>query len=220
MIFLNRIEAGDLLAEKLLKYKSEEPVILALPRGGVPVAAKVAQALDVPLEVLVVRKIGAPFNVELAVGAICEASEPTFSERLMSRAGLSLRDLVSTVQSEEKEIQRQIHVFREGHQLPTLTGRTVIIVDDGLATGATVLAAVKYLKRKRAQRIVVATPVASASSARCLRGRVHELIALEEREDLRAVGNWYEDFSAVSDQEVIFLLQSRREELKAVKRTP
>lgn len=207
MIFSNRQHAGQLLGEKLLEYKSLSPVILALPRGGVPVAAEIATILNVPIEVLIIRKIGHPFQSELAVGAICEDEYPIWSEQILSRAGLEPDDLNNTLKKEKNKIRQQIETFREGRRLPSLTKKIVIIVDDGLATGATMLAAVKYLKKKGVAKIIVAVPVGAGSSARQLRNKVDELIILEEREDLRSVGEWYGDFSQVSDQEVVELLK-------------
>lgn len=209
MIFTNRQQAGRLLGEKLIGYKNLSPIILALPRGGVPVAAEIAAALKAPLEVLVVRKIGHPFQRELAVGAICEDEDPIWSEKILSRVGLEPDDMGATVKSEENKIKKQIESFREGRKLPSMTQKMAIIVDDGLATGSTVTAAIKYLKKKGAAKIIVAVPIAAASSAKQLRGKVDALVILEEPEDLVSVGQWYQDFSQVSDEEVISLLKAK-----------
>lgn len=207
MIFLNRQQAGRLLGERLLAYKNLRPMILALPRGGVPVAAEIAATLGAPLEVLIVRKIGHPLQQELAVGAICEEEDPIWNERILSRSGFEPDDLGSTIKAEINKIRQQTEAFREGRKLPSIKKNVVIVVDDGLATGATALAAVKYLKQKGALKIIVAIPVAATNSARQLRTKIDELVILEECEDLSSVGQWYEDFSQVTDEEVVTLLK-------------
>lgn len=210
MILKNRKHAGELLAAKLLKYKDKKPFILALPRGGVPVAAEIAKQLRAPLDVLIVRKIGAPFNAELAVGAICENDEPIFNALTLSQSGVGPDDIADTIKSEKKEVERQIKLFRNGNKIGDLSKNMVIIVDDGLATGATVKAAIKYLNKKGVEQIVVAVPVAPSSTVWAIRSKVEELATLVELEDLYSVGQWYKDFSQVEDDEVISLLQQNR----------
>ncbi|MFZ3230206.1 MAG: erythromycin esterase family protein [Pseudobdellovibrio sp.] len=218
MIFSNRHSAGQLLAEKLQEYKELKPIILALPRGGVPVAAEIADQLDASLEVLIVRKIGPPFQAELGVGAICEDEEPIWNMRTLSRVGLEPDDLSGTVQAEKGKIRKQIISFREGRNFPSIEGRNVIVVDDGLATGVTALAAIKYLKSKGVAKLIVAVPVAATISAQQIREKGCDLVALEERIDLTSVGQWYEDFTQVTDEEVISLLKKtqKKEILKKV----
>lgn len=206
----DRKQAGLSLAKALQPYKNENPVILALPRGGVPVAAEIATELGAPLDVLLVRKIGAPFNREFALGAICEDSAPVFSHRLLMQLELEPEDLGMTIEAEKKEISRQRAIYRQGRALPGLNQRTVILVDDGLATGATVLAAIEYLKSLKVKKMVIAVPVAAADSAQALRPKVHELVTLEEHENFRSVRQWYQHFDQVSDEEVLALLQSKR----------
>ena len=215
MYFQNRQHAGQLLANKLEHLRSEKPVILALPRGGVAVAVEVAKFLEAPLDVLIVRKIGSPFNSELAVGALCEGGEPLFNDYLLSQLGLNPDDLISTVKQEKIEIERQLQVFRNNGHLPSLAKRTVIIVDDGLATGATMLAAIQCLEKKGSKKIIVAVPIAASLMVQSLRKKVDEVVTVEERTDLWAVGRWYEDFSQASDEEVSDLLH----EVKQVKRS-
>ena len=210
MYFTDRQDAGRLLAEMLIGYRDLNPVVLALPRGGVPVAKEIASALKAPLDVLVVRKIGAPFQSELAVGAICEEDAPVWNQQILARTGLSPDDLNSIVEAEVRKVKAQIKSFRGGQKLPDLEKKTVIVVDDGLATGATINAAVKYLKKKNVAQIVVAVPVAAADSARSLRKYVHEVLALGEHENFASVGQWYRDFSQVSDEEVKEILQKHR----------
>lgn len=218
MIFHDRKHAGRLLAEKLGKYKEQNAIVLALPRGGVPVASEIAAMLKAPLEVLVVRKIGAPFQSELAVGAICEEDEPIWNGAILVRFGLEPDDLGRTVRVEREKIRNQIKLFRESRAFPSVAKKTVIIVDDGLATGATMSAAVRYLRKKAADRIVIAVPVAASTTASKLRSKVDEAVILEEREDLRSVGEWYEDFSQVTDNEVVSLLKNKSDKAKKVNR--
>ncbi len=207
--FEDRRQAGRRLAAQVIlsDKQKENSIILALPRGGAPVGFEISQALNIPLEVLIVRKIGHPLRSELAVGATCEDEEPIWSDQILSRTGLEPDDLIHNVKKEKNKIRQQTETFREGRRLPSLTEKVIIVADDGLATGATMLAAVKYLKKKGVAKIIVAVPVGAGSSARQLRAKIDELIILEEREDLVSVGQWYDDFSQVSDQEVVELLK-------------
>jgi putative phosphoribosyl transferase len=206
MKFEDRKHAGVFLAPKLFKYREDNPLVLALPRGGVPVAAEVADRLEVPWNVLIVRKIGAPFQPELAVGALCENEEPYLSESSLAYSGLNPKDLDRVIKVEREKIQAQIQRFRNGKPIENVKGRTIIVVDDGLATGATVHAAIKYLRKKGAGKVVVAVPVAAASSANQVRDEADEVVDIEEPEDLYAISPWYQDFSQVSDEEVLSLL--------------
>lgn len=210
MFFRDRSHAGQLLALNLLKYQTENPIILALPRGGVPVAAQIADSLGAPLEILAVRKVGAPFNPELALGAVCEDVSPVLSDAILAQIGMKAEELADIVTSEKKEIYHQIQKYRRGKDLMDLTERVVIVIDDGLATGATISAAIKYLKTKAVSKIIVAVPIAAASSAKRIRARVDEFFAVEEIEDLLSVSHWYENFDPVSDREIISLLRQNR----------
>jgi putative phosphoribosyl transferase len=207
MIFYDRRHAGKLLAQKLKKYQQEEPIILALPRGGVPVAFEVAKELDAPLDVLVVRKIGAPFQPELAVGAICEGEAPYWNTSILDQLGLRPDDLAETVSLENKKVKRQIKMFRHSQRLPSFARKTAIIVDDGLATGTTMEAAVQYLKKHAVGKVVIAIPIAAESSATQLRSEVDDLVAFQERDDLMSIGQWFQDFSQVKDEDVLELLR-------------
>lgn len=206
MIFLNREHAGKMLADKLTQFDMGASIVFALPRGGVPVAAEVATALHAPLHVLVTRKIGAPFHPELALGAICEDGDPIWNQSLLSQLRLRPSDLESIESRERKRIEEQIQKFRAGEKLPVHVS-SAILVDDGLATGATIRAAHRYLKARGIQKILVAVPIAAASSAEHLREQGVDVVAVEEREDLMAVGEWYADFTQVSDDEVLRLLK-------------
>lgn len=215
MTYLNRKHAGQLLAEKLLKYKNSNPQILALPRGGVPVASEIATALRAPMDVLIVRKIGAPYQPELAVGALCEDEAPIWNPSILSRMGLEPDDMHKIVKKESDKIKKQIQLFREGRELTAFEKKTVIVVDDGLATGSTMLAAVNYLKKKGVTEIIVAAPIAADTSCEKLRAEVAGVVVLDEREDLRSVGEWYIDFTQVSDEQVVALLEESRKLEKA-----
>lgn len=207
MIFRNRKHAGELLAQMLQKYKEKNAVVLALPRGGVPVAAEVAKYLEAPLDVLIVRKIGAPYQPELAVGAICEDGEPIWNDSTLYRLGLEPDDLGAIVGIEREKVKKQIQLFRQSKNLSSIALKTVIIIDDGLATGATMLAAIKYVKKISAVKVVVALPVAAKNSATKLRSKVSEVVIVNETQDLFSVGQWYEDFSQVTNAEVVSLLK-------------
>lgn len=206
MIFRDRKHAGQLLAQKLKSYKSTSTLVLALPRGGVPVAEEIANSLQAPLDVLIVRKIGAPYQPELAVGAICEDSEPFYNDSILFQLGLEPDDLGRIISAEREKIKKQTRLFRQSRALPSVVQKIVIVVDDGLATGATMAAAVKYLKKQGAMKVVIAVPVAATSSIKKFKGKVDDVVVYEEREDLMSVGQWYYNFSQVSDEEVTAIL--------------
>ncbi len=202
----NRVQAGKLLADKLLEYKDSDPLVLALPRGGVPVANEVALALDAELDIIAVRKIGASISPELAIGAICENDRPLFNDNIMKQLRLTPESARQTIRSERNKILNQIEKFRLNRKLPVVKDRMIILVDDGLATGATMRAAIRHLKRKKAKEILVAVPTAAKSTAEELRPQVSSLVALIEEERFSSVGEWYRDFSEVTDSEVVTLL--------------
>src|SRR5271169_1703473 len=170
MVFADRTHAGRELAAELLGLRHERPLVFGLPRGGIPVAAEVARGLDAPLEVLVVRKLGAPRNRELAVGAVAEGGTAIIDPGLAGRLGLSARALERILAREERELRRRVRRFRDDFAPAAVEGRTVLVVDDGLATGLSDLAAVRALRSRRAGRIVVASPVGSPQAVRMLRG--------------------------------------------------
>lgn len=207
MIFHNRKHAGELLAQKLQKFRRANTIVVALPRGGVPIAAEISRAINAPLDVLLVRKVGAPFQSELAAGAICEEEEPVWNAKVLFQLSLEPDDMKKTVNRERENIRRQAKLFRESKAFPSVSKKTVILVDDGLATGATMSAAVKFLRKKGAAKIVATIPIAAASSVEKMRTKVDEVVVLEERKDLVSVGQWYEDFSQVEDAEVVSLLK-------------
>ncbi|MGV4982841.1 phosphoribosyltransferase [Streptomyces sp. NRAIS4] len=213
MRFRDRVHAGRELAERL-RIRQEagaltHPVVLALPRGGVTVAREVARALEAPLDVLVARKIGAPFQEELGVGALAADDPPLFDERTLDQLGLSETALADTVERERAELHRREQLYRRGRPAPELRDRTVIVVDDGLATGATARAALRWLRRQSPERVVLAVPVASPQAADLLRGEADEVVCLHRPTVFLAVGEWYDDFDQVTDDEVLAVLHEQ-----------
>ncbi|MFA9446608.1 phosphoribosyltransferase [Egicoccus sp. AB-alg6-2] len=207
MQFRDRTDAGQHLAEALSSLGPRTPaVVLALPRGGVPVAAPVAAALGATLDVMVVRKLGAPSQPELAIGAIAEHGVRVLDPAMLERLRLD-DDAVATVEAaERRELQRRVHRYRGGRPLPDLTGRTVVVVDDGLATGATAVAACRAVRTRGPDRLVLAVPVGSAAGVEHLREEADDVVCPIVPHRFRAVGQWYADFAQTSDDEVLRLL--------------
>jgi predicted phosphoribosyltransferase len=205
--FCNRTEAGQFLAENLSSYANRDNVlVLALPRGGVPVATEVAKKLNAPLDVFVVRKLGLPGHPELAMGAIASGGVRVFNGEVVNALRIP-DEVIDAVSAEElAELQRREKVYRAGLPSLDVEGKTIIVVDDGIATGSTMLAAVSALRQLSAARIVVAAPVIAASSCREIQREADEVVAVMIPERFSAVGQWYEDFSQTSDEEVRELL--------------
>lgn len=207
MRFADRIDAGRALAARLGAFAGrEDVVVLGLPRGGVPVAAEVARELGAPLDVLLVRKLGVPSHPELAMGAIAEDGPPVVNDDVVEGYGLRADDLERVGARERQEIARQAALYRSGRQPVAVAGRIAIVVDDGLATGASMEAAVRALAGRQPARIVVGVPVAAVESVERLRGVAHEVVAAATPRPFHAVGAWYEDFAPTEDAEVIALL--------------
>jgi len=205
--FRNRSEAGRFLAEQLSEYADRTDVIvLALPKGGVPVAAEVAATLGAPLDVLVVRKIGVPWNPEFALGAIASGGMMVLDMHSLDALGLTRSDVEPVIQAERRELTRRESLYRSERPFPTLAGHVVILVDDGLATGATMQAAVAALRTKGPSLIVVAVPVASRAACETLDPMVDRVVCVATPEPFFGVGVWYEDFSQTTDEEVLSLL--------------
>jgi putative phosphoribosyl transferase len=204
----NRTLAGRSLAEKLIKYEYRDDVIvLALPRGGVPVAYEIATALHAPLDVLVVRKLGIPNHEEYAMGAIAQGGTRILNEDAISFYNLSSQAIQQVEDRELQELHRREKVYRGTRPWPILKGRCVILVDDGLATGATMRAAIKAVKQHEAGKIVMAVPVASAQALDELEDYVDEAVCLMVPEPFYSVGQWYMEFNQTSDSEVLQLLE-------------
>jgi putative phosphoribosyl transferase len=204
--FKDRPDAGRRLATLLEPFRPERPVVLGLPRGGVPVAAEVARALRAPLDVAVVRKIGAPQNREYAIGALAEGGVRELCEETVRAAGLSPCELDALIERAAGELDELVVRYRGRSGPAALTARTVIVVDDGLATGRSALAAVSSSRRRGAARVILAAPIASPEAAGLLAGVADAVVCVDVPVDLWAVGAWYEDFRAPSDEEVAVLL--------------
>ena len=210
--FRDRTEAGRLLAERLQSYAGrDDVVVLALPRGGVPVAYEVAKALGAPLGVFVVRKLGVPGHEELAMGAIASGGLIVLDDRLVKALGIDDALLERVIDAEARELQRREAAYGTDRNPPELAGKTVILVDDGLATGATMRAAALAVRRLDPARVVVAVPVAAEETCDQFRDVVDEIICELTPQPLHAVGLWYEDFSQTSDDEVRDLLHRAKE---------
>jgi predicted phosphoribosyltransferase len=213
--YRDRREAGRVLAELLEKYAGrDDVVVLALPRGGVPVAYEVARALGAPLDVFTVRKLGVPGNPELAMGAIASGGVVVLDQRLVQLLGIDRSQLQQTVAAEMRELERREAAYRGNRDPPDLTGKTVILVDDGLATGSTMRAAALAIRELNPARIVVAVPVAAEETCDAFRDVVDEIICGVTPKPFHAVGLWYDDFSQTSDDEVRDLLSERSEPRK------
>jgi putative phosphoribosyl transferase len=208
MPFSDRIDAGQHLANALTDYKRQHPVVLALPRGGVLVAAETAAALGAPLDVVLVRKIGVPFQPELAMGAVVDGSEPVVvrNDGVIRITQVEEAEFTAARDRELAKIERRRKLYLENRPHPELKGKTIIIVDDGIATGATVRAALRAIRMRKPRKLVLAVPVAPTAALRELRSEVDEIVCLEDYENFGAIGFFYDDFRQISDAEVIDLL--------------
>jgi len=206
-MFKDRHDAGRQLGRRLSPYADLRPVVLALPRGGVPVAAEIADCLGAPLDVIVVRKIGLPWQPELAIGAIAEGDVCLLNDALIAETGLRREELEPAVARERAELDRRVRAYR-GERLPTpVDGRVVILVDDGLATGYTARAAIELIRRRGASRVVLAVPVAPEDNVETMRGVADEVVVLETPRWFLSIGEHYVDFTQTSDDEVEALLE-------------
>jgi putative phosphoribosyl transferase len=208
MPFSDRKDAGRKLAAALAGYKDQQPVILALPRGGVPVAAEVAAALNAPLDLILVRKIGVPFQPELAMGAVVDGAAPivTRNEDVIRLSGIEQSEFEAVCKSELAEIERRRQRYLGGRQRAEVAGSTAIVVDDGIATGATTRTALRATRMRSPKRLVLAVPVAPSETLVEMRQEADEIICLEDHEFFGAIGFYYGDFRQVSDEEVIATL--------------
>jgi len=205
--FRDRSEAGRILASRLTGYAGrDDTMILALPRGGVPVGHEVARRLSIPLDVFVVRKLGVPGHRELAMGAIASGGTVFLDNEVISTWQVSEGEVVETIRQQSEELERRERTYRCGRAAPQTGGRTVILVDDGLATGASMRAAVRALRQQHPARIVVAAPTACADTCREIAAEADEVICVCTPEPFFAVGQWYDDFSEITDDEVRELL--------------
>jgi predicted phosphoribosyltransferase len=214
--FRDRREAGRLLAEKLVEYADRPDVIvLALPRGGVPIAYEVARALNAPLDVFLVRKLGVPGHEEFAMGAIATGGVRVINDEAVRALGIPDYLIEAVAAKEQQELTRRERLYRDGRPPSDIRGKTVILVDDGLATGFTMLAAIKALRKQQTGRIVVAVPIAPPETCDQLREQADDVICAVTPEPFYAVGLWYEDFSQTTDDEVRDLLTRANKEIMA-----
>lgn len=217
MLFENRIHAGQQLASELMEYANRDDVlVLALPRGGVPVGYEVAQALHAPLDVFLVRKLGVPGHEELAFGALASGGVRVLNRSVIRSAEVSDAEIEATVKTELRELERRERAYRDELPPPQVEGKTVILVDDGLATGASMRASLLALREQNPARIVVAVPAASAETCDEFRNQVDDIVCAMTPEPFYAVGLWYRDFSQTTDDEVRDLL-TRASQAKAAK---
>jgi putative phosphoribosyl transferase len=206
--FRDRKDAGRALADRLSDYIDQPDVrVLALPRGGVPVGYEVARALHAPLDIFLVRKLGVPGHEELAMGAIASGGVRILNEEVVRMTGVTQAQIAAVAADEQKELERRGREYRGGHPAPDVQGRTVILVDDGLATGSTMRAAAAALKEQGPERLVVAVPVAARETCEAFQAEVDEVVCAMTPEPFHAVGLWYEDFSQTTDGEVRELLE-------------
>jgi len=212
--FLNRREAGKELARKLTKYENRSDVIvLALPRGGVPVAYEVALALNAPLDVFLVRKLGLPGREELAIGAIASGGIQILNQDIVRALGIDPSTIRSVLEQELQELTRREESYRGNRPAPEVKNRTVMLVDDGLATGASMLAAVTGLRDQSPARIVVAAPAAAPQAIELLESKVDEIVSVISPDPFEGVGKWYDDFSQTTDEEVMSLINNAHRQL-------
>jgi len=216
-MFADRREAGRLLAGALTRYAGTDPIVLGLPRGGVPVADEVAELLGGTLDVWVTRKLGVPGHEELGMGAVSEGPAVVIEHGIVDPLCISREQIFAVAHREIAELRRRVQRFRPGGEMPRLAGRTVILVDDGIATGGTVRAAIHGVKKAGPARVVLAVPVAPPEVVAALRPEVDDLVCLRQPPDLMAIGLWYEDFRQVSDDEVVHILERRRAQSAAAR---
>ena len=210
--FSNRIEAGRRLAESLEEFAGDGGVVLAIPRGGVVLGYEIAQKLHMELDVIVPRKLGAPDNPELAIGAIAEDGTAILDDKLVAYLGVNEDYILRESERQKLEIKRRLKLYRQGAPPHSIKGRTVLVVDDGIATGSTMKAALASLRKQGARNIVVAVPVGPPSTISELHKLADKVVCLYMPEYFQAIGQFYEDFSQTSDEEVIDLLRKNKQE--------
>jgi putative phosphoribosyl transferase len=209
--FADRAEAGHLLATELLRHKlPANVVVLALPRGGLPVGLEVAKALGAPLDVVIVRKLGVPWQPELAMGAIASGSFQTLDEELIRALRIPREEIDAVIAKESAEVTLRERLYRRGRRALDLHGRTVLLVDDGLATGSTMLVAARYVRSLEPRKTLIAVPVGSVQACRRLRREADDCVCLATPEPFTAVGEWYADFRQVTNAEVQHILDQNR----------
>ena len=206
-MFKDRLDAGRQLASRLGRYTALEPVVVGLPRGGLPVAAEVADRLGAPLDIIVVRKIGLPWQPELGIGAVAEGGIRVLNDVLVEEVGIEPIELEAATARQRVELARRVHRYRGERSAVPVDGRVVIVVDDGLATGYTARAAIEAIRRGGARRVILAVPVAPEDSVAAMRGVADEVVVVDTPPRFFAIGDFYEDFAQTSDEEVVSLLE-------------
>ena len=206
-MFKDRSDAGRQLASRLARYTALEPVVVGLPRGGLAVAAEVADRLGAPLDIIVVRKIGLPWQPELGIGAVAEGGIRVLNDVLVEEVGIEPIELEAATARERVELARRVHRYRGERSAVPVDGRVVIVVDDGLATGYTARAAIEAIRRGGARRVILAVPVAPEDSVAAMRGVADEVVVVDTPPRFFAIGDFYEDFAQTSDEEVVSLLE-------------
>lgn len=217
-VYEDRSQAGVILANVLMTHHIQDPLVIALPRGGVPVAKEIAKQLGVQLDVVIVRKIGMPGNREYGIGAMSEDLKPLFNSVIFRDISENNPEIKKIVNEEKEELLRRIKLYRGERELPDLTGKTVILVDDGIATGITAAVAARFLKERGAQKIILAAPVGPRTISKILKETIDEFVCPNQPLDFSAVGLWYSDFHQITDEEVLDTLQvfhpNNKEKLK------
>lgn len=212
MIFRDRTHAGQKLAEKLIGYKENNPLVLALPRGGVPIGYEVAKVLGAPLDTIIARKIGAPSNPEFGVGAIAPGGVLVLDNNTINSLGLEKKDIDRVIELERQEMERRIIRYKSGQRSREISKDMIIVVDDGLATGVSARAALESVKTVyRPKKLIFASPVCARDSLEALKPYADKIICVSEPENLLAIGEWYENFPQTSDEEVLYYLDKAYE---------
>jgi putative phosphoribosyl transferase len=207
-VFVDRTEAGNLLAEKLTKYKNSDAIILGIPSGGVPIASQIASALDLPMDLIIVRKIQIPYNPEAGFGAVGPEGDIILNERVLNQLSLTEREMNAQIQKTKEIIRRRDHLFRQESPFPTLKDKNIIVVDDGLASGYTMFAAIKFIKKKDPQKVIVGVPTGSERTVEFLLSVVDELVCLNVRGRFPfAVADAYRNWYDLSDEEVLRIIK-------------
>ncbi len=217
IVFKDRVEAGQILASQLAKYETKEPLVLGLPRGGVPVAFEVAKALKAPLDVYIVRKLGVPGHEELAMGAIATGDVCVLNESVIGYLRISKELIATEIKKEKEELQRRERVYRSGRDALDVANRTVLLIDDGIATGSTIKAAIAALKKQQAAQIIVGVPVAPLSAIEELKQEVDDLVCVLTPDCFIAISLWYDEFPQTTDEQVCELME-RAERQKQIGR--
>lgn len=206
-MFINRMQAGEALAEQLAALTLDHPCLLAVPRGGIVIAVPIAKRLLLKINVLITRKLGHPLNPEVAIGAVMPDGSAIWDENTTSRLGLTDKEIKKLIHQEHTEIQRRMLAYTGTEHTPAVNGRTVVLIDDGIATGYTIYAAVKWLKSLHPNRVIIAVPVAPPDVVASLAAQVDQVICPLQPHDFLSVGQYYHDFSQTSDDEVVEILK-------------